>query len=346
MSSSRFRYPLVLLLACYLIGMQKLRAQEKTKYFQLSSTSKKPVKSFYNKVKFIDSREDTTNYGIVRVGALNKEAMLVPPISMGEQLNQVLFENKVEGGGNRELFFQLRKLKFIEKAEGLKEFGYCFFRANVYTLTHQGYVLMSAIDTLLAVESRDVTKPIMDRANKTIIRFFLESVKKDSVGSQFFTMDQIVNIDEVEKQNFKLYTATEFADGIYSTFQYFRDQTPDLTLFSITFEDGEISEIKARNRSGKLVKMKSENVYAIVNKGIPYISAQFGYYPLVKNNNDFYFIGDDKQHYLKGHVVRSNSLLKPMEFVYSNISLTSQYEIKIDHLNGKFMRVKEIKDGE
>ncbi|MBL7918026.1 MAG: hypothetical protein JNM96_06490 [Bacteroidia bacterium] len=343
MNFTRKKYYLfIILCSCTVLG--NLTAQEKTKYFQLSAPAKKLTKSNYNSVKFIDNREDTTNFGIVRIGALNKEAAVVTPIGIGEQLNQLLFELNPENSGKGEILFQLRKLKFIEKAEGLKEFGYCFFRANMYTYSGDKYRQIAIIDTFLTVESRDVTKLIFEKTDKAIVKFFLSSLEKDTANTTAYTREEIANIDEVEKQKIKLYNVDVLTDGIYSTFQTFRDQTPDFTLFSITFEDGEISEIKARNKNGKVKKMKSDNVYAIVNKGKAYISAEFGFYPLVKNNNDFYFIGDDKQHYIKGQIVKSHSLLDPTEYVYSPLPLTSQYEIKVDHLNGKFMRVKEIKE--
>jgi len=157
------------------------------------------------------------------------------------------------------------------------------------------------------------------------------------------SLNEIVQIDSIEKSKIKVYNTTEFVNGIYSSFESFKNQTPDFSLFSITFEDGEIAGIKAKNQKGRLKRIGSDQVYAIVNNGKPYISAQFGYYPLVKNNNDFYFIGDDKVNYIKGQLVKSNSIFNPTEYVYTPLPITSQFEIKIDHMNGKFMRVKEIK---
>ena len=124
----------------------------------------------------------------------------------------------------------------------------------------------------------------------------------------------------------------------------FKAQIPDYTLFSITFEDGEITEVKAKNRKGKVSKVKSANVYAIVNNGKPFISAKYGYYPIVKNNNDFYFIGDDKLHFIKGQIIKTNSIFNSSEYVYNPLPITSVFEIKIDHVNGQFMRVREMKN--
>jgi hypothetical protein len=317
-------------------------AQDKIKYFELALTDQKPVNSLYTAIKLLDSREDTSNYGLVRVGTLDKEAAVQSNGSLETQLNTILSKATASVCGNNELLFQLRRLKFVEKAEADKEYGYCFFRANIYSGKDQ-FQIVSTIDTFIVVESGDVTKVILEEANKAIVKFVVGALGKNVQKEPVYTFNEIVKIDSIEKAKIKVYNANEFNNGIYVSFESFKNQTPDFSLFSITFEDGEITEIKAKNSKGKVKKIKSDNVYAIVNNGKPFISAEFGFYPLVKNNNDFYFIGDDKINYIKGQVVKSNSIFSSTEYVFSPMPLTSVFEIKVDHVNGKFMRVKEIK---
>jgi hypothetical protein len=329
-----------LLLFCSLV----LCAQDKVKYFALEYNGDKVVSSAYSSLRLIDSREDTSCFGVVRLGMLDKEAKVLPEGNFETQLGVLLTKMNGNEAGSNELVFQLRRLKFVEKAEAGKEFGYCFFRANIFTTSEGNYKLISAIDTFIVVESKkEVTKQIIQNANNTIIKFFKDALSKPGQTNIQMSLNEIVQIDSIEKSKIRVYNTSEFVNGIYSSFESFKNQTPDFSLFSITFEDGEITEIKAKNQKGRLKKIGSDQVYAIVNNGKPYISAQFGYYPLVKNNNDFYFIGDDKVNYIKGQVVKSNSIFNPTEYVYTPLPITSQFEIKIDHMNGKFMRVKEIK---
>lgn len=335
---NKLKLTMILAIACTVIF-----AQEKVKQFELSFHETKAINSKYGKVKLLDSREDTLNYGLVRVGMLNKEAAVVPARSFETQLNEILALANGTASPAGELLFQLRRLKFIEKAEGDKEFGYCFFRANTFLNSGDNYKLISSIDTFLVVESGDITKRILEEANNSIVKFLIASISKNTESASILSYNEIVKIDSIEKLKIKVYNSAEYVNGIYRTFEAFKNQQPDYTLFSITFEDGEITEIKAKNGNGRVKKIKSDHVYAIVNKGTPYISAQFGFYPLVKNNNDFYFIGDDKINYIKGQVVKSHSIFGNTEYVYSPLPLTSVYEIKIDHVNGRFMRVKEIK---
>jgi hypothetical protein len=311
-------------------------AQDKMKYFTLEYSGSKVPNSSYGSLKLVDSREDTSGFGAVRLGMLDKEAKVVSNGSFETQLGILLTKLNGDNSGTNQLIFQLRRLKFVEKADAGMEYGYCFFRANIFTPYSGDFKLLSSIDTFIVVESKkEVTKQLIQCANNCVVNFIKESLTKN-VGYRIgLTYNEIVKIDSIEKSRIKVYTTNEYVNGVYRSFESFKEQTPEYSLFSITFEDGEITEIKAKNDKGRLRKIGSEEVYAIVNNGKPYISAEFGYYPLVKNNNDFYFIGDDKVNYIRGQVVK--------QYVYTPVPITSQFEIKIDHMNGKFMRVKEIK---
>ncbi len=313
-----------------------LVAQDKVKYFTLEYTGGKVTNSLFSNLKFIDSREDTSCFGSVRLGLLDKEAKVVSEGSFEMQLGVLLTKLNGEKVANNQLIFQLRRLKFVEKADAGTQYGYCFFRANIFTPYGTDFKLVSSIDTFMVVESKkEVTKQIINSANECVISFLKNALSKNVGYGLSLSYNDMVKIDSIEKSRIKVYTTTEYVNGIYRSFESFKEQTPEYSLFSITFEDGEITEIKAKNDKGRLRKINSEEVYAIVNNGKPYISAEFGYYPLVKNNNDFYFIGDDKVNYIKGQVVK--------QYVYTPVPITSQFEIKIDHMNGRFMRVKEIK---
>lgn len=319
-------------------------AQEKIKYFDLNYTEKKVENSLYNTIQFLDSREDTSGMGIVRVGTLNKEATVKPNGSFQSQLENLLSKINDTNASQNNLLFQLRRLKFVEKAGEGKEYGYIFFRANLFSINDKIYNKIASIDTFIVVEAIDVTKPLMEEGNNTIVNFIKSGLVIKPNGISSLSMNEIMSIDSIEKLKIKVYNVETYTNGVYKTFMAFKAQIPDYTLFSITFEDGEISVIKAKNRKGKIKKIRSDDVYAIVNNGKPFISALFGYYPLVKNNNDFYFIADDKLDFVKGQIVKNSSIFSNTEYVYSPTLITSLFEIKIDHVNGKFMRVREMKN--
>ncbi|MEO6304950.1 MAG: hypothetical protein ABIP51_17445 [Bacteroidia bacterium] len=336
---NKYLYSLFL---CVLVTV--VSAQNRTKYFEMDYRGKKIDNSLYNTIKFIDSREDTSNMGIVRTGALNKEAFVKINGSFSDQFSDLLLKITGEAPQQKELLFQLRRLKFVEKTDESHEYGYCFFRANLFASSNNAYNLISVVDTFIIVESKDVTNSIIEETNKAITDFLKDALTKKINTASILSLNEIVKIDSIEKLKIKVYNVSEYTNGIYRTFESFKAQVPDYNLFSITFEDGEISGIKAKNKKEKIKNIKSDDVYAIVNNGKPYVSAKFGFYPLVKNNNDFYFIADDKLHFIKGQIATSNSIFSSTEYVYSPMPVTSMFEIKIDHVNGKFMRVREVKN--
>ncbi len=319
-------------------------AQERVKYFEMDYRGKKVENSLYNSIKFLDSREDTSNMGIVRIGALNKEAFVKVNGGLSKELSELLLRVNGETVQSRELLFQLRRLKFVEKTDNKKEYGYCFFRANLFAGSPQAYNLVAAIDTFIMVDSKDVTNLLLEETNKAVAGFLKSALIRQPALNTTLSLNDIVKIDSIEKLKIKVYNVNEYTNGVYRSFESFKAQVPDLSLFSITFEDGEITQIRAKNKKNKILRMRSDDVYAIVNNGKPYISAKFGYYPLVKNNNEFYFIADDQIHFIKGQIIKENSDISPVEYVYSPLPLTSVFEIKIDHINGKFMRVREVKN--
>ena len=98
----------------------------------------------------------------------------------------------------------------------------------------------------MVVESKkEITKQIIDYANKTFVNFFSNALTKEPKQNAIFSLNEIVKIDSIEKAKIKVYTTNEYVNGVYRTFESFKDQTPEYSLFSITFEDGEITEIKA-----------------------------------------------------------------------------------------------------
>ncbi len=82
-------------------------------------------------------------------------------------------------------------------------------------------------------------------------------------------------------------------------------------------------------------------MYAFVYKGQPFVATEYGYYPLQKINDDFYFTGKAKVTANTGDVIAASLFFGIIGgLIASNSEAT--FEMKIDHLNGGFIRLKEI----
>ncbi|MGF7081733.1 hypothetical protein [Mucilaginibacter sp. UYCu711] len=93
-------------------------------------------------------------------------------------------------------------------------------------------------------------------------------------------------------------------------------------------------------------KIRSESLYAIVHKGRPYIVNAFGYYPVNKSGNDFYFTGRLAQS-AKNGVMASGAMYGAIggaiAGAFSSAMSDQIYDVKIYYLTGDFIRLKEAK---
>ncbi|MEO6219895.1 MAG: hypothetical protein ABIO81_05670 [Ginsengibacter sp.] len=91
-----------------------------------------------------------------------------------------------------------------------------------------------------------------------------------------------------------------------------------------------------------MVKVKAKDVYAIVYNGQPFIATEYGYYLLQKINEDFFFTGKAKVSAKTGDVIAASLFFGILGGLIASDS-ESIFEMKIDHSNGGFIRMKEIK---
>ncbi|MBL0357082.1 MAG: hypothetical protein IPP72_09440 [Chitinophagaceae bacterium] len=106
-------------------------------------------------------------------------------------------------------------------------------------------------------------------------------------------------------------------------------------------EDSIIKKVSVKYEDETTGKLKPKDIYAVVYKGLPYITTSYGYYPLNKNGDDFFFTGQAK-------VTANAADIAAASFFFGIIGglLASNdsavFEMKIDHLNGGFIHLREI----
>lgn len=80
-----------------------------------------------------------------------------------------------------------------------------------------------------------------------------------------------MNIDSIEKQKIKLYTVSAYTEGMYLTYQSFKNQQPNNQI-TAEIKNGSISKVKTVDSTGRSIKVKPGNVYAIVYQGQPFVA--------------------------------------------------------------------------
>ena len=132
------------------------------------------------------------------------------------------------------------------------------------------------------------------------------------------------------------------AHGLYETYESFRQQLPDKAV-EVAIRKDKITDVKASGVDGKTQKVKSKDIYAIVHNGQPYIATDYGYYPLQKTGDDFYFTGKAKVTANAGDVIVAGVFFGIIGSLIAS-DASALFEMKLDHLNGGFMRIREIKE--
>ena len=98
-------------------------------------------------------------------------------------------------------------------------------------------------------------------------------------------------IDTMSKTNMPLYKVLNLEEGMYRTYEAFASQKPDAPIAGIVDEDRlrKAWFLTPDNKKGALINPTT--IYAVVFKGTPYISTQWGYYPTYRKNGEYGFSG-------------------------------------------------------
>ena len=105
----------------------------------------------------------------------------------------------------------------------------------------------------------------------------------------------------------------------------------------------EISSVKTSGENGKPVHVKAKEVYAIVYNGQPFIATEYGYFQLKKINDDFIFTSKAKATANNEDVMVATLAFGIIGGILAS-NVTGTFEMKIDHVDGKFIILRQIKD--
>jgi hypothetical protein len=223
----------------------------------------------------------------------------------------------------------------------MSEKGYCFLRAELYAHKGNGYQKLSSIDTVILVKAMDVTRALFRYGSKTLNSFIANNLQREATSPDYYSYSDLVSLDALEKRKIKLYTASSFIDGLYSSYKSFKDQAPDQQV-EARIEGTELSNVTTSDDKGKRQKIRSKDVYAVVYNGQPFVATEFGYYPLKKVNDDFFFTGKAKATANAGDVLAASFFFGIIGGLIAS-DAAATFEMKIDHVNGGFIRLREVK---
>jgi hypothetical protein len=342
-SNSNCMKRLFFLSATLLLPSAALLAQRQTKDFELTMPETKISQSLYNSIGYIDSRFDTAHFGIVQLGAFNRKVQVVPEVPFAAQVQAVMAAMIDSTAKDGKLLLQLRQFNFAEITGAFSEKGYFYLRADLYAASGQQYQKLAAVDTVVLVKTLDVTKALLRNGSKAITDFIAASLLTAPPTAAAYSLEDIVKIDSIEKTTIPAYTASQHTDGVYYTYDEFKNQRPGKKEIAVELNQSKkISSLKTIDADGKKTKVKSKDVYSVVHNGQLFVATGYGYYPVDKSGNDFYFTGKAKVTANTGDVIAASFFFGVLGgLIASNADAT--FIMKIDHINGGFIRIREVK---
>lgn len=318
-----------------------LYSQSRTEDFEIGSPELKISNSLYTAIQYVDSRYDTSSMGIVQLGAFNRKARVVPKIPFSTQLTNTLHALTDSSAKEGKLLFQFRQFNFAEITGAVSEKGYCYIRADLYANKNGRYQKLNSIDTVLLIKSMDVTRALLRNGSKLISNFIAGNLLKEPADSNVYSFNDIQHMDSIEKLKIVAYNTTVYADGLYTSYASFMNLVPDKQV-TVEEKKGKISSVKMADGNGAMVKIKRKDIYAIVYKGQPFIATEYDYYPLEKRDDDFYFTGKAKVTADQGAVMAASFFFGIIGGLIAS-DAEATFEMKIEHSNGGFIRLREIK---
>ncbi|MEO7212467.1 hypothetical protein [Mucilaginibacter sp.] len=329
--------PILLVLFC-----ANAYAQNKVN-FEIALSETKTSHSLYNSIDLADTRTDTNNFGYVQTGVYNKVTTVIPHNPFSAEIKRVLASLVSADAGNGELLLQLRQFSFAELTGVLGEYGYCTVKAEMYVKNGTGYQKTTSLDTLVQLRSSiDVTNPLLRSGSRLLTAFIQANLTLPAANdARVYTYNEVVHIDSIEKKALPLYNAGTYTNGLYLTYQSFKNQLPDKR--GLTTENDYVHPgfVKIADEKGKLRDVKLKKTYAIVYKGMPYIATEFGFYPLTKINNEFTFTGMAKTPPSIATLIVVNGMFGATGTL-ANSGDEDTFEMKIDHQNGSLIKLKVI----
>ncbi len=315
-----------------------MQAQQKTRAFLFTKPHKIVENAKYGKISLYDAREIKDNLGVIQVGMMNANRLLVAEPSLEKQLQSQL-EQITGRKGNGELLMRLEKFCIAELTGAFSEKGFLDFRAILFSKEANGeYLQLARADTAIVVKGMDVTKATLARASDVVNNLILDALTKNGDTTKSYSLSEIEHYDDIQKKQLALYNTETYKDGLYLTYEEFALQTPSGGQAQLREGDLNLGFFK-ENEKGKLKKVNPKDYYAVVHAGNPFISSQDQFYALIKEDDDFIFVGPVMETASATNVVVASVLLGAIGGVLVAGPETNYYVQKLDYANGSFIRL-------
>lgn len=337
---------LLTLNAVIALHAQTIPESESTQQFTFSFSPQPITNSQYNKIQLIDLRPDTLRFGFGQYGAFNHKRTLVAQPRFAQQLTDNLNKMIDSNAKNDTLAIALKNLRFSEHTGAFNEEGYCSIVADLYKKKNGELYYIQSIDTLLKISSFDVTKKLMQKGDSIFNTFIYKNLTNNAVSTKKLSLFEVTHSDSLAKREIHLYNHPIFKDGIYLSYESFKNQQPDMACSAKEVTLG-LKSVKTINAAGKEEAVDPAKVYGVVYNNKPYVTTKYGFYRLKFKDDNWYMIGKVPGSADAGVVMTAGMMFGLVGMLIANETNKSAcYYCAINYKTGQLIRLKNVSYGQ
>jgi hypothetical protein len=294
--------------------------------------------SLYNQIDFVDLRPGPV-IGPAFKGLLqNNEAVLVLKQPVAPKLGVILDGLIDSTAGSGKLVFVLRRFYYVE------EFStkFCYLEATLYDNTSAQYRPILTLDTTMLMGSGPVVDYMNYVARPMVCGFIRKALTLRPADSTAYDLYALGKMDSIERRQLPVFTDTAWVDGLYLSYGSFSRQLPDRQCMVTANKSGGIRNVKVLDATGKPVEQRPRDMYAIVYQGQPYITTEYGFYPVTRTENALLFTGDVRVPASEADLNSGQFALGLVGRFIASKGTRTTYTMAIDQRNGEFLHLRVI----
>jgi hypothetical protein len=277
-------YLFLSLFSSALYGQSKLLTLDHSCKNKLPNTSSLSV---------IDNRLDNQILGYVETGISDKVTAIKFEGNLPDSIS-VFFKNI---RSYPELIMMLNEFHIWEFRDREEKFGRFKISLRFFQpIENNKYVEVMAYDSIHSVYGQiDITNRLMKSISKNLCRIAsdIDKVKNSNHLSHkpLYTRMELTVIDSLEKSVIPIYQTNKPQAGIYAKYTDFKTNTPSEKI-ELIIDEYNPKNVKAYylDKKGKKKYITSKNIYAISDGTRVFKSLSMGFFEMVKEKEDFYFV--------------------------------------------------------
>lgn len=281
--------------------------------------------SLYHTIRVIDDRPDTTR------GA--------SPASFQQYFDAVMDDLTDSTAARNELLLQIRSFHVYGFQRSSDNRGGTWLRLVLYARPegeHQRYGMLALLDTSIETTTNLFKGPLHKRVasatDDALTRFVAANLTRVPDAGKRYSLEGIHAIEGLTKLELPVYSAATLKDGVYRSYRSFAWQEPD----------------------GDMSTFDAHLTYAVVQNGNASVFVASNPVPLVRKENDFYYIGKVRSYSPTTSEFASLSTMAAATalaggvrvFALWNIWVKKDFWMKMDPLSGHFAAERQVKKEE